>query len=63
MLQDLDVVLSNGGPIEEALPEVYREAHETIVTGSLFVVGAARTLSRDGVLDGIVPGQGQAVDE
>lgn len=63
MLQDLDVVLSAAGPIEEALPEVYREAHETVVAGSLFVVGAARSLVREGALAGIEPGQGPAEEE
>jgi len=58
MYQDLEVVLSEGGPIEDALPEVYQEANETVVAGSLFLVGAARSLVRSGVLDGITPGQG-----
>jgi dihydrofolate synthase/folylpolyglutamate synthase len=63
MLADLEVVLSDGGPIEEALPEVYAEADETLVTGSLFVVGAARTLVREGALEGLAPGQGAALVE
>jgi len=57
-LENLDVVLSVGGPIEEALPEVYREAHETLVTGSLFLAGAAKSLVSAGALRGITPGQG-----
>lgn len=57
-LQDLDVVLSAGGPIEETLPEVYAEAEETVVAGSLFIAGAARSLARSGALADIVPGQG-----
>jgi dihydrofolate synthase/folylpolyglutamate synthase len=55
-LQDLDVVLSDGGPIEEALPEVYAEADEVVVAGSLYLVGAARTLVREGALAGIAKG-------
>jgi len=57
-LQDLDVVLSVGGAIEQALPEVYTEVEETIVSGSLFVAGAARSLVRAGALDGLAPGRG-----
>lgn len=53
-LQDLDVVLSAGGPIEETLPEVYAEAEEVVVTGSLFVAGAARSIARSGGLDDLV---------
>jgi dihydrofolate synthase/folylpolyglutamate synthase len=56
-------VLSNGGDIEQALPEVYREAHETVVAGSLYLVGAARALVAEGALAGIEPGQGPAPDE
>lgn len=62
-LQDLDVVLSDGGPIEEALPEIFAEANETIVAGSLFLAGAARSLVAAGALDGIEPGQGPAEAE
>ncbi len=58
-LQDrVDALLADGGPIEEALPEVYREAEETLVVGSLFLAGAVLSLVREGVLDGIEPGQG-----
>ena len=66
MMQELDVLLADGGPIEHCLPEVYREAHETIVSGSLFLAGAARSMVREGRLAGIEPGQGppeDAVDE
>jgi dihydrofolate synthase/folylpolyglutamate synthase len=49
-LSDLDAVLSAGGPIEEVLPEVYAEADETVVAGSLYLVGAARSLVRSGAL-------------
>jgi dihydrofolate synthase / folylpolyglutamate synthase len=57
-LQELDVTLSAGGDIEETLPEVYQEAHETIVAGSLFLAGAARSIVNSGALDGVTPGQG-----
>ena len=57
-LEQVDAVLSNGGKIEECLAEVYAEAHETVVAGSLYLAGAVRSLVRDGVLDGIEPGQG-----
>lgn len=46
-LQDLDVLLADGGPIEQALPELVQEADETIVTGSLYVAGAARAVMRE----------------
>lgn len=52
--------LSEGGPIEDVLPEIYREADETIVTGSLFLAGAARSIVRSGAMDGITPGHGPA---
>ena len=55
--------LSEGGPIEDVLPEIYREADETIVTGSLFLAGAARSMVRAGALAGITPGQGPAQEE
>ena len=63
MLADLDVVLSDGGPIDDVFAEVYAEAHETLVTGSLFVCGAARSLVRSGALRGIEPGQGPSESE
>lgn len=55
MLQDMDIILSDGGPIEEALPDVFSDADETLVLGSLFLVGAVRSLIRDGVLDRVQP--------
>jgi dihydrofolate synthase/folylpolyglutamate synthase len=61
-LQDLDVVLAAGGDIEETLPEVYAEAHETLVAGSLFLAGAARSLVRDGALAGLTPGERAGAD-
>lgn len=57
-LQELDVILAAGGDIEETLPEVYQEAHETIVAGSLFLAGAARSIVNSGGLEGLTPGQG-----
>src|SRR5690606_33362813 len=57
-LHELDVPLSDGGRIEEALPEIYAEADETWVTGSLFLAGAARSVVESGALRGITPGQG-----
>ena len=56
-LQDLDVVLSAGGDVDETLREVYTEADETVVAGSLFLAGAARSLVRDGALDGLIAGE------
>jgi folylpolyglutamate synthase/dihydropteroate synthase len=61
-LQDLPTVLSAGDNIDEALPEVFREAHETLVAGSLYLAGAARSLVASGALDGIEPGQGPEED-
>ena len=57
-LQDFDVELAAGGTVDETLPEVFVEALETIVTGSLFVAGAARAVVTEGVLDGLQAGQG-----
>ena len=53
-----DVELAAADSIDEALAEVYREASETVVAGSLYLAGAARSLVRAGVLDGLEPGQG-----
>lgn len=61
-LEDADALLADGGRIEEALPEVYREADETVVAGSLYLVGAVKSLVRQGVLDGILPGEGSDED-
>ena len=55
-----DVELSASENIDEALAEVYKEADETIVAGSLYLAGAARSLVRQGVLEGLEPGQGPA---
>ncbi len=52
----LDAVLSAGRNIDEDLPEIYVEADETVVAGSLFLAGAARSLVRAGALDGLTPG-------
>jgi dihydrofolate synthase/folylpolyglutamate synthase len=62
-LTDIGAVLSDGGPIDDVLAEVYAEADETLVAGSLFLAGAARSLVRAGVLDGIEPGQGPPDEE
>lgn len=50
-LQDLDILLAAGADIDETLPEVYAEADETVVAGSLFLAGAARAIARSGALD------------
>lgn len=50
-LQDAEVVLAAGGPIEETLPEVWWEADEVIVAGSLYLAGAARDVEASGALD------------
>ena len=42
----VDAELSAGSDIEETLPEVYEEADEVIVTGSLFIAGAARSIAK-----------------
>jgi dihydrofolate synthase/folylpolyglutamate synthase len=57
-----DAVISAGGTIEETLPEVYEEAHETVVCGSLFLAGAARSMVSDGALEGLEPGHGPRPD-
>jgi len=49
-IEGVHPVIAVGGPIEEALPDVVADAKLTIVTGSLFVAGAARALVREGVL-------------
>ncbi|MCO4743328.1 MAG: bifunctional folylpolyglutamate synthase/dihydrofolate synthase [Proteobacteria bacterium] len=58
MLQELEIILADGGPIDDVLAEVYAEADETLVAGSLYLCGAVRSLAKAGVLDGIEPGQG-----
>ncbi len=49
--EQLDAELSAGESIEVTLPEVYAEADEVVVAGSLFVAGAARSVEREGLLD------------
>jgi dihydrofolate synthase / folylpolyglutamate synthase len=44
-----------GGDIEDVLPEVVADADETVVAGSLFLAGAARSLVREGRLRGLRP--------
>jgi folylpolyglutamate synthase/dihydropteroate synthase len=55
LLQDQDCVLSVGGRVEESLPEVYAEAAETVVAGSLYLVGAVRSFVLRGGLTGLRP--------
>jgi dihydrofolate synthase/folylpolyglutamate synthase len=62
-LEGVDALLAEGGRIEEALPEVYREAHETLVVGSLFLAGAVKSIVASGALRGITPGQGPTSDD
>lgn len=57
-LGQVDVLLSDGGPVEECLAEVYADAGETIVAGSLFLAGAVRELVAAGALEGLSPGMG-----
>lgn len=56
--EHFDVELAATESIDSALEEVYREADQTIVAGSLYLAGAARSLVRQGCIDGIEPGQG-----
>jgi dihydrofolate synthase/folylpolyglutamate synthase len=62
-LGEVEVALSDGGPVRDVLPEVYAEADETVVAGSLYLAGAVRLLVSDGMLDGLAPGAGGADDE
>ncbi len=55
-LQDLDLLLADGGPIEVALPDVYVDADQVVVAGSLYLAGAARSVVGAGALDGLRPG-------
>ncbi len=50
-LQEVDVMLAAGGSVEETLPEVWWEAEEVVVAGSLFLAGAVRDLVAEGALD------------
>ena len=50
-IRALHPVVRAGGRIEDALPAVYASADETVVAGSLFLVGAARALVAAGALD------------
>lgn len=61
-LHGLPVALSAGGDIDDTLPEVFAEADETVVAGSLYLVGAARSLVTAGALDGLEPGMGPLDD-
>lgn len=63
VLQEMDIVLADGGPIEEALPDVYQDADEIIVAGSLFVAGAATSIARAGALDALTLGSRLDEDE
>jgi dihydrofolate synthase/folylpolyglutamate synthase len=49
-LGKVDCLLADGGMIEKALPDVFADADEVLVSGSLYVVGAALSLIGDGVL-------------
>ena len=51
-IEGLHPNIAVGGAIEESLPEVYGDADETVVAGSLFIVGAVRALAGAGALDG-----------
>ncbi len=50
------VILAEGPPIDDLLAEVFVEADETLVAGSLFLAGAAKSIVRAGKLDGLVAG-------
>lgn len=50
--------VSEGGLVDDVLPEVFADADLTVVAGSLFVAGAARSLVRAGALDGLRAGMG-----
>lgn len=58
----LPVLLSDGGAPGDCLPEVYADADETVVAGSLYLVGEVRGLIEEGLLDGLSPG-GRAAGE
>jgi dihydrofolate synthase/folylpolyglutamate synthase len=49
-LEGIDRDLSEGGRIEEVIAELLAESDETIVAGSLYLVGALRTFVRGGGL-------------
>jgi dihydrofolate synthase/folylpolyglutamate synthase len=51
-----EVPLAAGADIDTDLAQIYVEADETIVAGSLYLAGAARSLVRAGKLEGLVPG-------
>jgi dihydrofolate synthase/folylpolyglutamate synthase len=55
-LHEVDALISDGGPIEQCLAEVYQDAEQTVVAGSLYLAGAVRSLVGDGALEGLVPG-------
>jgi dihydrofolate synthase/folylpolyglutamate synthase len=50
-LGQVDCLLADGGMIEQALPDVFADADEVLVAGSLYVVGAALSLISDGALN------------
>lgn len=64
MLQDrVEIPLAAGRDIDQDLAELYQEADETIVAGSLFLAGAARSLVRAGALEGLTPGSVDVPDD
>jgi dihydrofolate synthase / folylpolyglutamate synthase len=58
VIEGLHPHVTSGGLVDDVLAEVFVEADETVVAGSLFVAGAARSLVRAGVLHGLTAGQG-----
>lgn len=63
-LQDnVDVALAAGRNIDLDLPEVFAEADEVVVAGSLYLAGAARSLVRDGALERPLPAPAEGEEQ
>lgn len=58
LLAEHHACVSEGGLVDDVLPEVFADADLTVVAGSLFVAGAARSLVRAGALEGLHAGMG-----
>ena len=61
--EQFDVDMAIGENIDDILAEVYVEADQTVVAGSLYLAGAVRSLVKSGALEGLEPGQGPAHEE
>lgn len=60
--EGVEIDLAVGNTIDTDLAEIYVDADETVVAGSLYLAGAARSLVRAGVLAGLEPGSSDGAE-